>query len=63
MVDHLKGIDAPNLEHGLIKKFTEIDGHKFRLPRQEHIELTTFQSNVMNVIMQNRKEEVEQLKE
>ena len=63
MVDHLKGIDSPNLEHGLIKKFTAIDGHKFRLPKPEHIELSTFQSSMMNVIQKNRKEEVEQLKE
>ena len=58
LVDQLQGIEQPNLNHYRIQKFTEIDGHKFRLPRQEHIDLNTFQLSIMKALKENKSKAV-----
>ena len=54
----LKGIEQPNIKHPQIQRFTVMDGHKFRLPRQEHVDLSLFQAKMMNSVKKNRQEEI-----
>jgi hypothetical protein len=43
LVEPFLVVKSPNLNHPGIRLITKIDGHKFKLPRPEHVELSVRQ--------------------